>query len=292
MVDNHAFEPRTRSRWERGVYAAAEALRQGWGDYSDIGEGLGKLPVPLGPAPLPNLDAGAPGFGSALSYDRRRIVVRPLVDCRLYTFVDTAYLLGRNPVELARQLCAGGSDVIQLRAKDRPEEEIARLASAIHEITQPAGVWLVINDYPKIALEIGCNFFHLGQEDFFDTGKVNRGQLFSEPCPFQFGLSSHAPEQAKRAVAAGADYIAIGPVFRTATKPSAHPATLSYVTWAKDHIEIPWFAIGGITLGNLDAVIEHGARRVCVVSAILNAPDVAKACQLFKNRLGSVPILP
>ena len=102
----------------------------------------------------------------------------------------------------------------------------------------------------------------------------------------RIGLSTHAPEQAQRAVAAGADYIAIGPIFATGTKPTAKPVTLDYVRWAAQNVTVPWFAIGGINLQNMDGVLAAGAKRICVVSAILNAPDVAKACAEFKKRLG------
>ena len=84
---------------------------------------------------------------------------------------------------------------------------------------------------------------------------------------------------------AGADYIAIGPVFATGTKPAAKPVTLEYVRWAAENVNIPWFAIGGIHLENLNDVLAAGATRVCVVSAILNSPDVAKACAEFRRRL-------
>jgi thiamine-phosphate pyrophosphorylase len=100
------------------------------------------------------------------------------------------------------------------------------------------------------------------------------------------GLSTHAPEQAQRALKAGPDYIAIGPVFATPTKPGRPAATLDYVRWAAANVRLPWFAIGGITLETLDAVLAAGATRICVVSAILNAPDVAKACREFRRRLG------
>jgi thiamine-phosphate pyrophosphorylase len=101
----------------------------------------------------------------------------------------------------------------------------------------------------------------------------------------KIGLSTHAPEQAERARMAGADYIAIGPVYATGTKPTATPVTLDYVRWAAAHVSIPWFAIGGINLKNLDEVLAAGARRICVVSAILNADDVAAACAEFRRRL-------
>ncbi len=102
-------------------------------------------------------------------------------------------------------------------------------------------------------------------------------------------MSTHSPEQAKRALAAGPDYIAIGPVYSTGTKPMAKPVTLEYVRWAaapQSGVNIPWFAIGGITLRNLNDVLAAGATRICVVSAILNATDVMKACSEFRHRLG------
>ena len=101
----------------------------------------------------------------------------------------------------------------------------------------------------------------------------------------KIGLSTHAPEQAARALAAGPDYIAIGPVYATGTKPTARPVTLEYVRWAAANVTIPWFAIGGINLENLGDVLAAGAQRVCVVSAILNATDVTKACAEFHRRL-------
>ena len=95
----------------------------------------------------------------------------------------------------------------------------------------------------------------------------------------------HAPAQAQRALDAGADYIAIGPIYATGTKPTAKPVTLEYVRWAAAHVTVPWFAIGGVNLATLDAVLAAGARRICVVSAILNAPDIATACAEFRRRL-------
>lgn len=238
--------------------------------------------------------------------------MKNLSDCRLYTFVDTAYLRGRAPEVVAQQLCDGGSDLIQLRAKGYPLDEIRRIAEAILPIIRAANVGLVINDHLSIAHEVGADFCHLGQEDFFDAGYKHVSELKArasspshlpghpgEVTPPQqrdalgegaqpelrIGLSTHAPEQAQRAIAAGADYIAIGPVFATGTKPTAKPVTLEYVRWAAANVSVPWFAIGGINLSNLEDVLAAGARRICVVSAILNAPDVAKACAEFRRRL-------
>ena len=226
--------------------------------------------------------------------------MKPLSECRLYTFVDAAYLHGRTPERVAQELCDGGSDLIQLRAKDYTADEVRRMAEAILPITRRAGVGLVINDHLSVAMEVGAEMCHLGQEDFFDAGYKEVSELYTKNeigrtalarlgMKVQIGLSTHEPEQARRAVAAGPGYIAIGPVYATGTKPTAKPVTLEYVHWAAENVKIPWFAIGGINPGNLDEVLAAGARRICVVSAILNEADVAEACREFKRRLECNP---
>ncbi len=212
--------------------------------------------------------------------------MKPLDDCKLYAFVDTAYLHGRAPEWVAQQLCDGGADLIQLRAKHSPMAEVRRMAEKILPVTHAANVGLVINDHLEIARDLGAELCHLGQEDFFEAGHKHISELQTPSSKLQIGLSTHAPDQAVRAQAAGADYIAIGPVYATGTKPTAKPVTLEYVRWAAANVTVPWFAIGGINLQNLDEVLAAGAQRVCVVSAILNADDMAKACAKFRHRLG------
>jgi thiamine-phosphate pyrophosphorylase len=217
--------------------------------------------------------------------------MKPLADCRLYAFVDNAYLCGRAPEEVARELCEGGADLVQLRAKTSPVDEIRRMAEAILPVTRAAGVGLVINDHLSVAIETGAEYCHLGQEDFFEGGFQTVAGLLAAQAAGDggsrpaIGLSSHGPAQARRAVEAGAAYLGVGPVYATGTKPGVRPVTLDYVRWAAANVTIPWFAIGGINLFNLDDVLAAGARRVCVVSAILNAADIAAECRKFKERL-------
>jgi len=211
--------------------------------------------------------------------------MKPLADCKLYTFVDTAYLNGRAPELVAQQLCDGGGDLIQLRAKKSSPDEVRAMAEKILPVTRRANVGLVINDHLEIAHDLGAEFCHLGQEDFFDAGFKNVSELKTQNSKLKIGLSTHSSVQAQRALAAGPDYIAIGPVFATGTKPGAKPVTLDYVRWAAANVTAPCFAIGGIHLENLGDVLAAGATRICVVSAILNAPDVAKACAEFRRRL-------
>lgn len=214
----------------------------------------------------------------------------PLEKCRLYTFIDTAYLGSRAADDVARELCDGGSDIIQLRAKGASSDEIVRLAELVLPILQRDGVSLVINDHWDIACKVGADYCHFGQEDFFDAGlrhsKDLRSPEFSKNLP-QLGLSTHAPEQARRSLAAEPAYIAIGPVYATPTKPSAKAVTLEYVRWAKENVSLPWFAIGGINLENVNDVLASGATRICVVSAILKSARPAEACRQFRNILES-----
>lgn len=205
----------------------------------------------------------------------------------LYSFIDTAYLHGRPVADIARELCDGGSDIIQLRAKGESEDRVRELAEQILPITSSYAVPLVINDFLSVAIQVKAPFCHLGQEDFFEAGHIQVREIIPSGSSLRIGLSSHGPAQAQRAIVAGADYLGVGPVFSTATKPEALPVTLEYVRWAAKNIKIPWYAIGGITLENLDQVLAVGARGICVVSAILNAPSIVRACQEFKRRLPS-----
>jgi len=217
--------------------------------------------------------------------------MKPLADCRLYAFVDTAYLNGRAPEFIAQQLCDGGADLIQLRAKNSSLEAIRHMGQAILPITQRANIGLVINDHLSIAHEVGAEFCHLGHEDFFGRGHTHISSISEQASSsgvqrsLQIGLSTHSPDQARNAISAGADYIAVGPVYATGTKPGAEPVTLDYVCWAAANVTSPWFAIGGINLNNIGDVLAAGAQRICVVSAILNSDDIAATCRKFKNHL-------
>jgi thiamine-phosphate pyrophosphorylase len=216
--------------------------------------------------------------------------MKPLAECRLYGFVDSAFLRDRAPAALARELCEGGTDLIQWRAKGWPVERVSAVARELLPVTREYGVRLVINDHFGVARDLGVEVCHLGQEDFFDAGYRVVSDLRGASARPEIGLSTHAPEDAQRAMLAKPDYIATGPVFATGTKPEARPVTLDYVRWAADHVALPWFAIGGISLTNLRQVLDAGARRICVVSAILNVPDIAAECRRYLEVLAEYPL--
>jgi thiamine-phosphate pyrophosphorylase len=204
--------------------------------------------------------------------------------CRLYGFVDTAYLQGRDPAELTRQLVAGGVDIIQVRAKDLSHPQRVELALRVVSAAFAHNVPVIVNDDIDAAFESGADGVHLGQEDWAQLG--SREQRMERLASMRIvGLSTHSLEQALAAERDGADYIGVGPVFPTATKPGAQPVGLELIREVAGRLSVPFFAIGGITLDNLEQVIAAGARRVAVVSAILKSLDVARAAAEFKKRL-------
>lgn len=210
----------------------------------------------------------------------------PSVDlfrCRLYGFVDTAYLAGRKADDVARMLVEGGADIIQLRAKKESRPRIVSMAEAILPITRPAGVPLIINDYPDVAKEVDADGVHLGQEDLRERSFAStRAQLGSEKI---IGLSTHSLDQALAAERLGADYIGVGPIFPTGTKPGRPAVGLDLIRETASRIRIPFVCIGGITLANALQVRNAGAKWIAVVSAILCADDVREATRKLRAQM-------
>jgi thiamine-phosphate pyrophosphorylase len=203
--------------------------------------------------------------------------------CRLYGFIDTAYLDDRDPAEVARELIAGGVDIIQVRAKDQTHAEVVEIGLAVLGAAFAHDVPVIINDDIDAAFEISADGVHLGQEDWARIPREKRVERLANMRIV--GISTHSLEQALAAERDGANYIGVGPVFPTATKPGAKPVGVELVGEVARRVSIPFFAIGGITLDNIDKVLEAGATRVAVVSAILKSPNVRNVTAEFKKRL-------
>ena len=124
-----------------------------------------------------------------------------------------------------------------------------------------------------------------GPGRFLDAGHTHVSQLRTGTGDIAIGLSTHAPDQAQRAAMPARTTWPSARVYPTGTKPTAKPVTLEYVRWAAANVLVPWFAIGGVNLQTVDEVVAAGARRICVVSAILNAADVAAECRQYRQRL-------
>lgn len=210
-----------------------------------------------------------------------------ITNCKLYGFIDTAYLAGRDPGKVTEQLIAGGVDIIQVRAKTEKSSKLLKLARAVVQAAKDSPVPVIINDNIEVAYETGADGVHLGQEDWAALPRHDRHQrLIGLEI---LGLSTHSLRQAQTSERDGANYIGVGPIFPTGTKPGRAPVGVELVRQVSAHVATPFFAIGGITLDNLDSVLAAGATRIAVVSAILNTPDVAAAARKFKERLEGKP---
>ena len=208
---------------------------------------------------------------------------RPITECRLYGFVDTAYLAKRDPAEVARQLIAGGVDIIQVRAKKENHSKLVAIGSTVVQAARESPVPVIINDDIEAAIKTGADGVHLGQEDWAKLPRAERCQRLMKLDVV--GLSTHSLQQAIEAERDGASYIGVGPLHATGTKPGRAPVGLTLVHQVAARVHVPFFAIGGVTLENLNNVLIAGAKRIAVVSAILKAPDMAKAAAAFKERL-------
>lgn len=200
--------------------------------------------------------------------------------CRLYGILDLSYVEAGAVEGVAREMIAGGVDLVQLRAKNRAPDEIQRLALALRSITLTAGVPLVINDHPEIARAVGADGVHVGLDDI----SIAEARAIGGPNCI-VGRSTHSLEQAKRAVEEGADYIGFGPLFATPTKPNYAPVGLEQIAALHALVRLPIFCIGGIKLDNLPKVLAAGARRVVIVSGLLRAADIAEYARSAKKLL-------
>jgi thiamine-phosphate pyrophosphorylase len=213
------------------------------------------------------------------------VTAADLSRCRLYGIVDLSYVDSLDTGKVAKQVIDGGVDLIQVRAKGHPSAQIAKLAADLHRITFARSVPLIINDHPEIARIVPAEGVHVGQEDL---AIADVREIAGPNCVV--GKSTHSVDQAIRAFYEGADYIGFGPIFATPTKPDYRPIGLHEVQRVHEAIRIPIFCIGGIKLDNLPEVIAAGARRVVIVSGLLQAVDIASYARAAKKLLSKSKI--
>jgi thiamine-phosphate pyrophosphorylase len=199
----------------------------------------------------------------------------------LYVITDEAIGNGRSHAEIARRACAGGADAIQLRDKACGTRDLCRIGREIREITKAAGALFIVNDRLNVALACGADGVHLGQGDLrMDVARQRA------PRPFVIGLSVRNVEEALAAVEAGADYVAVSPVFATASKDDAGPGCgLFGLREIRAAVSVPVVAIGGISRDNVAEVITGGADGVAVISAVVGQPDIAAAARDLRERI-------
>ena len=192
-----------------------------------------------------------------------------LNECRLYGIIDFGYVERRDAARIVEQMIEGGVDLIQLRAKEKSISELMELSAELHELTVQSFTPLIVNDYAEIARQVPVEGVHVGQDD--DPIEIVRQKAARE---LLVGKSTHSLEQAGAAQREGADYIGFGPVFETPTKPNYPAIGLQNIRRVHADVNLPIFCIGGINIDNLQSVIDAGAKRVVMVSALLKAHNI------------------
>jgi thiamine-phosphate pyrophosphorylase len=198
------------------------------------------------------------------------------MDPSLYVILDRAAAGGRDLVDILDATIAGGCRMVQFREKEWPSGRLLPVAERLRARCRAAGVTFIVNDRIDLALALAADGVHLGQDDMpprLARPLLRAGMLL--------GLSTHSVEQARAAQAAGADYVAVGAMFPTATKPDFELVGPDLVRKLRDEIRAPLVGIGGITPENVGDVIRAGAAGVSVISAVCAAADPERATRRF-----------
>ncbi len=187
---------------------------------------------------------------------------------------------GRELPDLLRGAIAGGVEVVQLREKHLPDEQLTAIADAARALCERLGALLIVNDRPWVARDAGADGVHVGQEDL-PAAEVR--ELLGPD--MLIGVSTHSPAQIDAIDASVVDYIGVGPIHETPTKPGRAAVGLELIRYAAAHAPVPFFAIGGLDAGNLEEALDAGAQRVCVLRAIAGAEDFELAARALRDRL-------
>ncbi|MHB8984920.1 MAG: thiamine phosphate synthase [Eubacteriales bacterium] len=214
--------------------------------------------------------------------------LEPFRQAGIYGITAEEHSLGRSNIFVAGEMLAAGIKIIQYREKEKKAREKFEECLRIREMTRAAEATFIVNDDVDIALLVGADGVHIGQDDL-PPGEVRR--LAGEE--MLIGLSTHSPEQAREAVAAGVNYIGVGPIFATKTKKDVcNPVGLEYLDYVARNVSMPFVAIGGIKEHNIAGVAGRGALCIALVTEVVGAPDIpakVRALRLAawgKNTLG------
>lgn len=187
---------------------------------------------------------------------------------QLYLILDKSTLAGRSLEKIYSAASGGRIGLIQLRDKRGAKKDVLDLAIKLSKRLSRSKTLFIVNDYVDVALASGADGLHLGQDDI---SLAEARKILGKDCVI--GISCHSLTQALRAQQEGADYIGIGPIYATATKPEYKPIGLEVLRRLKGKIKIPYFSIGDIGAGNIKEIIAAGCRRVAVCREILKAKN-------------------
>ena len=202
-----------------------------------------------------------------------------LKNCKLYVIIDSGMIGERDILKIAEDVLRGGADIIQLRDKSSDDKTLLQRAKAIKKIANKYKRPFILNDRADLARIIDADGVHLGQDDIpIEEARKIIGKKI-------IGISTHSVEEAKNAKERGADYIGIGPIFKTKTKKRALPIGLSVLRRVSKAIDIPSFAIGGISPDNIPAIKKSNATQVAIASSAIKNREVCQSVRKLKEKI-------
>jgi thiamine-phosphate pyrophosphorylase len=206
-----------------------------------------------------------------------------VIDRRSRLRAARLYLVcNEQPDEFLATVLGSGVDIVQLRVKDAGDEEIVAAGRRFARAAAAHGALFILNDRPDLVAAARADGVHVGQDDL----AVSEARAIVGPDRL-IGLSTHSPAQVDAAADLDVDYIGVGPVHATPTKPGRPAVGLELVGYAAEHTGVPFFAIGGISPENVDAVRSAGASRIAVVRALTGAPDPAQAARALRDGIST-----
>jgi thiamine-phosphate pyrophosphorylase len=200
----------------------------------------------------------------------------------LYAILDRSVAGGRELQDLLDAVLSGGGRFVQFREKTLPLADLLPLAHRLARRCRKAGALFIVNDRADLALAVDADGLHVGQDDL----PARRARALLRPGMI-LGVSTHDPDQARRAEADGADYVAVGSIFPTTTKSGFQLVGPELIRRVRADISVPLVGIGGITADNAEAVLAAGADAVAVISALCATPDPEAATRTFLGRITS-----
>jgi thiamine-phosphate pyrophosphorylase len=201
----------------------------------------------------------------------------------IYGITAERFSKGRTNLEVVEEMIRGGVTTVQYREKKHLKDvgQMYVECQQIRELTRKHGITFIINDHVDLALLVDADGVHVGQEDL--PVEAVRRLIGDEKI---IGLSTHNPEQAKQAVAVGADYIGVGPIFTTETKENVCAAVgLEYLEHIAANCSLPFVAIGGIKEHNIGDIVARGAKTICLVTEIVGSKDIASTVVRLRSYL-------
>lgn len=207
--------------------------------------------------------------------------MKKIKDNSLYFVTSQEYAKQRTTYDAATLAITGGIDILQMREKQKPQEELIKLGKKLSFLCTRNDIIFIVNDDPYLAEKIGADGVHLGQEDILKYPLEKTRQILGKNRII--GISTHSVNQFEKANSEDFDYIAFGPIFPTKTK--------DYFIGIKDIEKVleisakPVIFVGGITLSNIDEALNKGARNIAVIRAIMQAEDIVRMVRTLKKKM-------